>query len=38
MPVMDGYEATKKIRTMKEFDNTKIIFATAYSEYSDIWK
>ncbi|KAL4488383.1 hypothetical protein ABPG72_019233 [Tetrahymena utriculariae] len=38
MPVMDGYEATKKIREIKNFDNTKIIFATAYSEYSDLCK
>ncbi len=35
MPVMDGYEATKRIRTMPEFSHIPIIAMTAHAMASD---
>ncbi len=38
MPVMDGYEATKTIRTIKEFDRVPILMITALSDKDDMIK
>jgi two-component system alkaline phosphatase synthesis response regulator PhoP len=35
MPRMDGFEACKKIRSLKEFENTPVIFLTAKSGEAD---
>ncbi len=38
MPVMDGYDATKFIRTIKKFDRMPILMITALSDKSDMIK
>ena len=38
MPVMDGYEATKAIRRIKDFDRISILMITALSDKNDIIK
>ena len=38
MPVMDGYDATKVIRTMEEFDRVPILMITALSDKNDMIK
>jgi len=38
MPVMDGYEATKAIREIKDFDRIPILMITALSKKNDIIK
>ena len=35
LPVMDGFEATKKIRTIKEMKNIPIIAITSYAMVGD---
>ena len=35
MPIMDGYEATKTIRSFEEFNRTPILMITALNEKSD---
>jgi len=38
MPVMDGYEATKTIRAIKEFDRVPILMITALGDKDDMIK
>lgn len=38
MPVMDGYEALKKIRAKKEFNHIPILMATADGDKGDVLK
>ncbi|MBE7413089.1 MAG: response regulator [Leptospiraceae bacterium] len=35
MPVKDGFEATREIRNIKEFESTPIVFLTAKGQSSD---
>jgi DNA-binding response OmpR family regulator len=37
MPGIDGFEVARKIRSMNEYDNTRIIFLTAKGTDKDRW-